>query len=123
MNDTRTVADVIREWREANVQPTDWKDLESRIIYYITGLGPIRPQEQASQPSTEAELEDFEYDMEPCVCDHYRREHHYRTDHCTYPGCGCTKFDLLHEVVGKDCICNPRKPNLYCPVHAKKEKR
>jgi len=45
---------------------------------------------------SEAELDDQQFDMEPCICDHFRKQHHYRTDHCTYPGCGCTKFDAVY---------------------------
>jgi len=69
---------------------------------------------------TEAELEDFEYDMEPCICDHYRKQHHYRTDHCTYPGCGCTKFDFLHVPVKGECTCGGARSDVFCPVHGKR---
>ena len=46
---------------------------------------------------SEAAQEDYLFDMEPCICDHFRKQHHFRTDHCTYPCCGCTKFDPLYK--------------------------
>jgi hypothetical protein len=66
---------------------------------------PHHPWEQSfdggavsDKPKTEAEVEDYLEDNNLCVCDHRKRSHHYRSERCMIPACGCTRYDEVEAV-------------------------